>query len=210
MEQEAEAVSLANTITQSTETLCRLLAEHGLPMPSIDTTPRTTSPSGNTPEIATAKAKAINACMELLDRLQGPLTCMLPLVSPHQVPTPGNQLTNSAWGKKYNGSALQTISRYKIYTHVPTTGAISYEDLSSKCDIHVFELKQVIRFAIVFHRLFTEETKGLVAHSAGSRILAQDEIVQAGIGQFDEFYPAFARVCTYVYTFLPYSGDSSR
>ncbi|OJJ55178.1 hypothetical protein ASPSYDRAFT_93190 [Aspergillus sydowii CBS 593.65] len=172
MEQEAEAVSLAKTITQSTETLCRLLTEHGLPMPSLDTTPQTTSPSGNTPEIATAKAKAINACMELLDRLQGPLTCMLPL---------------------YNGSALQTISRYKIYTHVPTTGAISYEDLSSKCGIHVFELKQVIRFAIVFHRLFTEETKGLVAHSAGSRILAQDEIVQAGIGQFDEFYPAFAR-----------------
>ncbi|OJJ07029.1 hypothetical protein ASPVEDRAFT_88295 [Aspergillus versicolor CBS 583.65] len=173
MEKEAEVISLAKTITQSTESLCRLLTEHGLPMPSLDTTPQSIfSPQASTAEITTAKTKAINACMELLDRLQGPLTCMLPL---------------------YNGSALQTISRYKIYTHVPTTGSISYEDLSSKCGIHVFELKQVIRFAIVFHRLFTEEKKGFVAHSAGSRILAQDGIVQAGIGQFDEFYPAFAR-----------------
>lgn len=83
MDQEAEVISLAKTITQSTESLCRLLTEHGLPMPSLDTTPQSTfSPQASTAEIATAKAKAINACMELLDRLQGPLTCMLPLVSP--------------------------------------------------------------------------------------------------------------------------------
>ncbi|KAL4935901.1 hypothetical protein BDV06DRAFT_228393 [Aspergillus oleicola] len=171
----AEITHLATVITQSTGMLSQLLAKHGLRMPSFDKNSNDSISDTITPElseIARAKNMAINACMELLDLLQGPLTCMLPL---------------------YNGSALQAISRYKIYSHVPLSGSISYESLSAKCGIHIFELKQIIRFAIVFHRLFLEKEKGVVEHSAGSRILAENRIVQAGIGQFDEFYGSFAR-----------------
>ncbi|KAL4860742.1 hypothetical protein BDV12DRAFT_204734 [Aspergillus spectabilis] len=168
-ELEPEIIRLATIISKSTLSLTQHLAENGLPQPSFDTP----LSQATTTEITTARTTAINACMDLLDHLQGPLTCMLPL---------------------YNGSSLQAISRYSIPTHVPLDGEISYEDLSSKCGIHVFELKQVIRFAIVFHRLFKEERKGFVSHSVGSRILVRDEIVRAGIGQFDEFYGCFARV----------------
>ncbi|KAJ9299733.1 hypothetical protein DTO271G3_2617 [Paecilomyces variotii] len=172
MESNSELLKLASAISSSTATLDRYLKDNGLPEPSFDATapPQLALKSV---EAFQAKNSAINACLELLDRLQGPLTCMLPL---------------------YNGSALQAISRYNIATHVPIDGSeISYPDLASAAGIDVDDLKQVVRFAIVFHRLFQEPRKGYVTHSAGSRKIAEDPIVQAGVGQFDEFYGSFAR-----------------
>lgn len=64
--------------------------------------------------------------------------------------------------------------------------------------MHVFELKQIVRFAIVHHRLFAEERKGFVSHSSNSWVLAQDAITQAGVGQFDEFNGSFVRVGRYL------------
>ncbi|KAJ9218320.1 hypothetical protein DTO166G4_186 [Paecilomyces variotii] len=172
MESNSELLKLASAISSSTATLDRYLKDNGIAEPSFDANalPQLALKSA---EAFQAKNSAINACLELLDRLQGPLTCMLPL---------------------YNGSALQAISRYNIATHVPIDGSeISYPDLASAAGIHVDDLKQVIRFAIVFHRLFQEPRKGYVTHSAGSRKIAEDPIVQAGVGQFDEFYGSFAR-----------------
>ncbi|GAB1200381.1 hypothetical protein APSETT444_009752 [Aspergillus pseudonomiae] len=159
-----EIEDLASTISQSTQALTQALRHQGLNMPTFSPDSPVTI-ARQTPEIVRAKAAAINACLELLDLLQGPLTCILPLA----------------------------ISRYKIANHVPEVGEISYERLSEKCRVHVFELKQVVRFAIVFHRLFQERRKGFVSHSAGSKALATDAVIQAGIGQFDEFYGSFAR-----------------
>jgi hypothetical protein len=49
---------------------------------------------------------------------------------------------------------------------------------------------------MAFHHLFTEPMPGYIAHSAGSKVLASNEIVRAGLGQsFNDFYPSFARVC---------------
>ncbi|PYI04305.1 O-methyltransferas-like protein [Aspergillus sclerotiicarbonarius CBS 121057] len=168
---ESDIVRLASIVSSSTATLDRAMQEHGLRMPSFDAE----SPVQLTllsEDMATARDTAINACMELLDHLKGPLTCLLPL---------------------YNGSSLQVISRYSIASHVPLSGEISYHDLSTACGVHVHDLKQVVRYAIVFHRLFAEQRKGYVSHSAGSRLIAQDPIVRAGMEQFDEFYGSCAR-----------------
>ncbi|GAD93055.1 hypothetical protein BC1G_02945 [Paecilomyces variotii No. 5] len=172
MESNSEISRLASVISSSTATLDQYLKDNKIPEPSFDAQapPQLALKSA---EAFQAKSSAINACLELLDRLQGPLTCMLPL---------------------YNGSALQAISRFNIAAHVPLDGTeISYPDLAKASGMHVDDLKQVIRFAIVFHRLFQEPRKGYVVHSAGSRKIAEDPIVQAGVGQFDEFYGSFAR-----------------
>ena len=86
------------------------------------------------------------------------------------------------------------ISRFNIAQYVPLDGEISYEELAKATGVHHFELKQVIRFAIVYHRIFIEKRKGYVSHTAGSRELVQDHLAQAGVGQVDEFYGGFARV----------------
>ena len=100
---------------------------------------------------------------------------------------------------QFNGSSLQAISHYNIAMKVPLEDRISYQDLAEKCGMDTPSLKQImiIRFAIVFHRLFREPQKGFIAHSAGSRAIVEDSAVQAGIGQFDLFYRSSARVCYY-------------
>lgn len=100
------------------------------------------------------------------------------------------KLTSCQW----NGASLRVISRFNIASHVPLDGEISYQDLSKASGVHAYKLKQVIRFAIVHHRLFFEKRKGFVSHSSGSRVLATDHLARAGVGQFDEWYPSYAMV----------------
>ncbi|KAI0405664.1 putative O-methyltransferase [Xylaria palmicola] len=162
---------LAAAISASTSTIVHYLDRNSLPHPSFDVN----GPIGLglSPEIEHARSTAIDALQELLDLLQGPIACMLP---------------------KYNGTSLQVISRHDIARKVPMDGVISFTELAEATDLHANDLKRIIRFAIAFHRLFTEPQEGFVAHSAGSKKLATDEIVRAGLGQsFDEFYGSFAR-----------------
>ncbi|KAI8946355.1 putative O-methyltransferase [Xylaria longipes] len=162
---------LAATIGANTSTITNYLDQNGLPFPSFDTDgPITLNLS---PQAEHARSTAIDALQELLDLLQGPITCMIP---------------------KYNGTSLQIISRHDIARKVPIEGTISFTELAEATDLHVNDLKRIMRYAMSFHRLFVEPQEGFIAHSAGSKKLATDEIVRAGLGQsFNEFYGSFAR-----------------
>ncbi|TGJ84797.1 hypothetical protein E0Z10_g3946 [Xylaria hypoxylon] len=162
---------LAATISANTSSITNYLHQNGLPFPSFDVDgPITLNLS---PQAEHARSTAIDALQELLDLLQGPITCMIP---------------------KYNGTSLQIISRHDIARKVPKEGTISFTELAKATDLHVNDLKRIMRYAMSFHRLFVEPQEGFVAHSAGSKKLATDEIVRAGLGQsFNEFYGSFAR-----------------
>ncbi|KAI0376103.1 putative O-methyltransferase [Hypomontagnella monticulosa] len=162
---------LAATISANTNTISNYLDQNDLPHPSFNVDgPITLNLSI---EAERARSTAIDALQELLDLLQGPIACMFP---------------------NYNGTSLQVISRHDIARKVPMEGTISFTELAEATDLHVNDLKRIIRFAISFHRLFVEPQEGFVAHSAGSKKLASDDIVRAGLGQtFDEFYGSYAR-----------------
>ncbi|KAI1084253.1 putative O-methyltransferase [Whalleya microplaca] len=163
---------LAATISANTSTISNYLHQNSLPYPSFDADgPITLNLS---PQAERARITAIDALQELLDLLQGSIACMLP---------------------KYNGTSLQIISRHDIARKVPMEGMISFTELAEATDLRANDLKRIMRFAMSFHRLFTEPQEGFVAHSVGSKKLASDDIVRAGLGQsFDEFYGSFARV----------------
>ncbi|KAI0436031.1 putative O-methyltransferase [Xylaria telfairii] len=162
---------LAATISASTRTIINHLDEHNLPHPSFDADgPIMLNLS---PQAEHARSTAIAALEELLDLLQGPIACMFP---------------------RYNATSLQVISRHDIARKVPMEGKISFAELAKATDLHVIDLRRIIRFAMSFHRLFTEPQEGFVAHSAGSKVLATDEIVRAGVAQsYDEFYGFLGR-----------------
>ena len=64
------------------------------------------------------------------------------------------------------------------------------------------DLRRILRFAISFHRLFHEPRKGIIAHSAASRRLAENQGSEDGVGlMLDDLWPSFARVY-YLYMFL--------
>ena len=50
---------------------------------------------------------------------------------------------------------------------------------------------------MVYHHVFCEPRKGFVAHTAASRILAEDPKIQDVVGVMcEETWPAYARVCS--------------
>ena len=101
-------------------------------------------------------------------------------------------LTKFSW-LQLNGVSLQAIYKYDIASHVPIHGQISFPDLAQKCGLSETNLRRIVRFAIVYHRVFEEPRKGYVSHSAASRKLAEDDNAKAGVGyMFDEVWQSFA------------------
>lgn len=72
-------------------------------------------------------------------------------------------------------------------------GAIPNTVLAGESGWDAIDLRRIIRFAIAHHHVFLEPRSGVVAHSAASRKLAEDELMQAEVGcMIDEEWPAFA------------------
>ncbi|PYH95247.1 S-adenosyl-L-methionine-dependent methyltransferase [Aspergillus ellipticus CBS 707.79] len=166
----SEIVELAGIISQSAGVLDQSLKKHGLCMPSFDVDSPVDIPHPSQATID-AQDKAMTACMELLDRLNGPLGCLC---------------------SRHSNSSLQVIFHFDVARHVPLDKEISYIDLSRACGVHHHDLKQVIRYAIAFHRFFAEKRKGYVSHSASSRRIVEDSLAHAGVAQFYEFTTSFS------------------
>ena len=76
---------------------------------------------------------------------------------------------------------------------MPIHGVISFHNLATKCGLSETNIRRIVRFAIVYHRVFQEPRKGHVSHSAASRKLAEDANAKAGVGyMFDECWQSFA------------------
>jgi hypothetical protein len=88
---------------------------------------------------------------------------------------------------------LQTINRFKIAQHVPLDSPISYADLSSLTSVPEPSLKRLLRHAMT-NRIFSEPSKGFVAHSSASKLLAEDKKLDSWVFFLVEyFWPATAR-----------------
>ena len=89
------------------------------------------------------------------------------------------------------------IYRFQIAEKVPIDGEISFAELADRCGLYEYDLRRIVRYAISHHRMFREPRKGVVAHSAASRQVAESPQLQNLMGlSWDECYPAHARVCT--------------
>ncbi|KUJ11316.1 S-adenosyl-L-methionine-dependent methyltransferase [Mollisia scopiformis] len=69
---------------------------------------------------------------------------------------------------------LAAISRWKLASHVPLDGEITYHELSSKTGISSPLLKRILRHAMT-SRLFLELPSGEISHSPTSRLLVTND-----------------------------------
>lgn len=84
--------------------------------------------------------------------------------------------------------------RYKIANFVPTNNSISFPELASKCGLLEHDLKRIIRYTAIFHRVFQEVTSGFVSHTAASKLLAENEQIGNVMGlTLAECWPAHSR-----------------
>ena len=90
--------------------------------------------------------------------------------------------------------SLQCIYRYKIAKYVPLVGETSFEEISLQCGLNVKDLRRFLRVAISRH-VFAEPSKGYVRHTAASKLLLGDPLMEAWIMNIaEEFWPALSRV----------------
>lgn len=90
---------------------------------------------------------------------------------------------------------MQAIYKYDIPSKVPLDGEISFPELAGKCNLYEPDLRHILRFAIIYHRVFQERNAGFVTHSAASRRLVDFPLAMDALGaRFDEAWQGFAHV----------------
>lgn len=95
------------------------------------------------------------------------------------------------------------VHRFKIASHVPVGSTISFSELAEKSGLREHDVKRIVRFTAVHHRVFHEPKKGFVAHTAASRLLAENPVAGHLMRlTFDECWPAHNRVSGISIAFL--------
>lgn len=90
--------------------------------------------------------------------------------------------------------SLQAIYRYQIASSVPLDDEISFEEISKRCGLNEIDLRRILRHAMTNY-IFQEPRKGFVAHTAATRILAEDRLFSDLIGmRTEEQFLASSRV----------------
>ncbi|KAI9924704.1 hypothetical protein ASPWEDRAFT_172332 [Aspergillus wentii DTO 134E9] len=144
---------LAQSVLANTTKLDQHQQNNNHPSPSFDATgPRDFGITDA--DVEKSRLDAIESATELIDLLQGPVAPLRPF---------------------YNGASLQAISRWSIASKVPRDGDISYTELAKQCGgISELDVRRILRYAMVYHRLFCEPRKGFVAHSLASLQLSEE------------------------------------
>ncbi|KAL4902137.1 hypothetical protein BDW74DRAFT_186935 [Aspergillus multicolor] len=164
-------VELAALIQRRTADISAYLTENNLPQPSFEES-AAHQQLNITGVIGDARDDVLNATLELHDLILGPAMALRPML---------------------NGVSLQTIYKYNIPEAVPANGEISFADLANKTGLREYDVRRILRHAMVFHRVFQEPRVGFVAHTAASRRLRDDADTMAGLGYFhEELWPSFA------------------
>lgn len=69
---------------------------------------------------------------------------------------------------------MQAVSRFKMAACFPIDEETSFAHIASKCGLPEPIVRRLLRYAMTKH-IFREPRKGVVAHTATSRLLAEDD-----------------------------------
>lgn len=171
---------MTQLLTQIQDNVQKYLAffsDNGLPEPSYDDGDGLSPGKALPAEVSAARDAALEVTDELHHLLLGPLGLIL-----------------SSPGDHYLMLSLQYIWRYKIARHVPTSGEeISFEDIAVATGLNLQDVTRFLRVAMGRH-VFAEPQKGFVRHTASSRLLIDNPLMEAYfVNVATEFLPSLAR-----------------
>lgn len=77
---------------------------------------------------------------------------------------------------------------------VPVSGETTFAAIANTVNLPEHDVRRVLRHGMT-RRLFREPTKGVVAHTAASRLLAEDDVLCDVVTTYmDELWPAACNV----------------
>lgn len=69
---------------------------------------------------------------------------------------------------------MQAIGRFNIARSIPIHEEVSYAEIAKRCGVNELDVRRILRHAVTL-RLFKEPKRGVVAHTAASRMIAGDQ-----------------------------------
>ncbi|KAI9649206.1 hypothetical protein NHQ30_001774 [Ciborinia camelliae] len=165
-------VKLAATITRETERISAYLKNNGIEEPSFDVKSAVAFPK--LPEdLRKSREELIIATKELGDLVTGAKEGLRWL----------------AWDF-VDVLSLQAIYHYGIAKSFPLDGTATFEEISQKVGLDVLNVRRFMRHAMT-NRIFREVEPELVAHTAASKLLAEDQSMIDWVGHcVEEIWPA--------------------
>ena len=189
--QTSRVLRLAQIIASQTAIIHTHLRDNNLPEPSFDADAPIEPIQKATPDVEKAKISVIEAAIELRQLFEGPVKALLPEVYEIHL---WHAVVRMLIVIQSNFAPLAAIYRFKIASFVPTQGYISFAELANKCELRESDVKRIIRFSAIHHRVFQEAKPGFVAHTAASKLLSENDKVGDVMGlTFAECWPAHSR-----------------
>ncbi|GAB0133496.1 Alpha-1,3-mannosyltransferase cmt1 [Epichloe bromicola] len=162
-------VALAKKISAEAERLEAYLRENGSPQPGFGVDAPGDFPNLPT-DIQQSRQEIVYATHELGSLVRGPRESFLDTLS------------------------LQIIHHYGIANLVPIDNPIPLSELQTKSTLDSTNLARALRHAMTNH-IFCEPEPGLIAHTAASRLLAEDQALHDWVGfNSEDIFPAAANV----------------
>ncbi|KAK0703452.1 S-adenosyl-L-methionine-dependent methyltransferase [Lasiosphaeria miniovina] len=169
-------VALAKKITREAEKLEAYMRENNLPMPSFDVDALADFPK--LPEhVAQSRREIIYSTKELAQLAHGPRESL-------------------RWGvwEFLDVLAVQVINHFGIAKLFPTSSTITLAELQAKTSLDATNLARLLRL-VMTKGIFREPAPGIIAHTAASRLLAEDGDLEAWVGfNAEDTFPAAAHV----------------
>ncbi|KAH8660841.1 O-methyltransferase [Tricladium varicosporioides] len=171
-------VELAAIISRETAKIDMYLKESGSPIPSFDVNAPLDFPA--LPEdIKKARLEVVRATKELGDLVTGPR----------------ESVRWMAWDHN-NSLSLKAIYHYQIAKSFPVNGTATYAQIAEKTGLDEANVRRFMRHAMT-NRIFKEISPDTVAHSAASRVLAEDGAMDDWVGFcVDDLLPAATKTIT--------------
>ncbi|CAI6093990.1 unnamed protein product [Clonostachys chloroleuca] len=183
VQEVSQLISLAKKIGAEAEKLEAYLKENGLPDPSFGV-----DAPGDFPKLSEeaqrSRLEIADATKELGDLVRGPRE-------------------NVRWGvwSFLDTLSLQIVNNYGIAKLVPLDKPIALAELQTKTTLDPVNLARILRHNMTNH-VFCEPTPGFIAHTASSRLLAQDGPLQDWVGfNSEDIFPAAASVLSAIKTY---------
>jgi len=99
---------------------------------------------------------------------------------------------------------MQAISQFNLVSTIPIHGEATFGEIAEKSGVNEGDVKRILRHAMT-NRIFKEPSKGLVAHTAASRLIAEDTQMADWVGaSTGELWQAAAQT---VHAMLKYPGS---
>ncbi|KAH8768314.1 S-adenosyl-L-methionine-dependent methyltransferase [Diaporthe sp. PMI_573] len=154
---DSNIAELAAQIAANTTIVNDFYTQNEQPTPTFDHDAplKPVIPPGTAPEIEAARQAVIYDCQELRILMQGPAQYLASLSATELV-------------------GIQGITRFGLDKKVPIGGEATFEELATHAGIGEAHMCRMLRLAIAQH-IFQEIRPGVVAHTAASRLLAEDE-----------------------------------